>query len=113
METIYYRYLTPFLSPSPLPLPPSSPSPLLSDRTILSSLVIQDHYPATADLSVPTFTIHKSSTPQDAMKEQEKLLHIHKMTELARIMFTIEMMKIDASSVGLQQEVSIIWNQCL
>ena len=78
------------------------------DRTILNSLVIQDYYPATADGSVPVFTLHKSTTTKQAMKDQEELLHIHKMTELARVMFTIEMMKVDtSSSVGLQQEVCV------
>ncbi len=69
--------------------------------------MIQDYYPATADGSVPIFTLHKSATTKLAMEEQEELLYIHKMTELARVMFTIEMLTADTSSTGLQQEVHV------
>lgn len=71
--------------------------------------MVQDYYPATTDGSTPVFILHKSTSTKQAMKDQQELLHIHKMTELARVMFTIQMMKADSlASVGLQQEVGYI-----
>ena len=78
------------------------------DRTVLTSLVIQDHYPAPADGSVPTFAIHESTSNHKAVWDQQlELLHVHKLTEIARVLFAIEMLKVDTSYKGVQQEVSV------
>ena len=80
-------------------IPPSPPS---LEIPVLSSLVIQDHYPVpTTDAMPPLFSVQQGGPRErNIWSQQLDMLYVHKMSEVSRILFTCEMLHSCRSDQG-------------
>ena len=61
---------------------------------LMSSLVVRDHYSASADNQHPTFILHEAeSSSENVWGHQMDQLFVFKMSELMRILFTMRLLK--------------------
>ena len=73
---------------------------IVTDLPVLSNLIIQDYYPTAPDGASPHFQLCKiSSSSRDggawSNSRQLDMLHIHKMSEIARVQFACQMLLMD------------------